>query len=197
MVKAEGVWRYFGDFAALRNVSFTAGAGESIALIGPNGAGKTTLLKLLARLSKPQKGSLALPPRGRTGYIGHGLGLYEELSAEENLAFWAGLYGAPRGSAIEWLERVGLAEVARAPVRQFSRGMRQRVALGRAFLHSPDLLILDEPFTGLDERSVGVLQDRLREARARGAAVILSSHQIPEAAALATRTLRLERGSLA
>ncbi len=194
MLRAEGLWRFFGDFAALRDVSLTAGGGECIALLGPNGAGKTTLLKLLARLARPQKGSLELPDPRDTGYLGHGLGLYEDLSAIENLRFWADVYEVPQTAAAEWLERVGLAHVANAPVRQYSRGMRQRAALGRAFLHRPKLLVLDEPFTGLDQASVKLLQEVLREVIGRGAAVILSSHQLPEVMALATRSLTLEQG---
>jgi heme exporter protein A len=196
MLRAEGVWRFFGDFPALRDVSLEAGAGDCVALLGPNGAGKTTLLKLLARLAAPQKGTLTLPPRERTGYLGHGLGLYEEFSARENLSFWGELYGAAPGLVDAWLERVDLSHVANAPVRQFSRGMRQRVALGRAFLHQPDLLLLDEPFTGLDERSVSLLQQVLRETLERRGTIVLSSHQIPEVMALATKVIRLDRGRL-
>jgi len=194
IVEAAGVWKYFGDFPALRDVSFRAGPGSCTALLGPNGAGKTTLLRLLARLARPSRGQLTLPERVRTGYLGHGLGLYESLSALENLRFWGGLYGAPGAAAQAWLERVGLTAVATAPVRDYSRGMRQKVALGRAFLHAPDLLVLDEPFTGLDQASVALLQELLREALDRGAAIVLSSHQIPEVLALATSVLRLEQG---
>jgi heme exporter protein A len=197
MLQAEGLWRFFGDFAALRDVSVDVGPRECIALLGPNGAGKTTLLKLLAGLASPQKGKLTMPARRDTGYLGHGLGLYEELSALENLRFWGGVYGAPDAAPLQWLERIGLAHVADAPVRQLSRGMRQRVALGRAFQHLPRLLILDEPFTGLDRESVTLLQTLLREALDGGAGVILSSHQIPEAMSLATGTLRLEKGRVA
>ena len=196
MLRAAGVWRFFGDFPALRDVSLEAGPGDCVALLGPNGAGKTTLLKLLARLATPQKGTLTLPPRERTGYLGHGLGLYEEFSARENLRFWSELYGAPPALVDAWLERVDLSHVANALVRQFSRGMRQRVALGRAFLHQPDLLLLDEPFTGLDERSVSLLQQVLRETLERKGTIILSSHQIPEVMALATKVIRLNRGRL-
>jgi heme ABC exporter ATP-binding subunit CcmA len=197
VLKAHGLWRFFGDFAALRDVSLETTERECIALLGPNGAGKTTLLKLLAGLARPQKGSLTLPPRHETGYIGHGLGLYEDLSSLENLRFWAGLYGAPDSAPTAWLKRIRLDHVADAPVRQLSRGMRQRVALGRAFQHQPRLLILDEPFTGLDSESVALLQAVLREAVEAGASIVLSSHQIPEAMALATRTLTLDKGRMA
>lgn len=196
MLGAQGVWRYFGDFPALRDITFEIEPGACVALLGHNGAGKTTLLKLLARLAAPQKGSITAPPLTETGYLGHGLGLYEDLSALENLRFWGELHGAPAESSSQWLSRVELDHVASAPVRQFSRGMRQRVALGRAFQHFPKLLVLDEPFTGLDERSVKLLQEVLREALERGSTIVLSSHQIPEVMALATRTLKLDRGRL-
>ncbi len=196
MLKAESLWRFFGDFAAIRNVSFDVGPGECVALLGSNGAGKTTLLKMLAGLSTPQKGALSLPAAAHRGYVGHGLGLYEDLSAIENLKFWSGLYGGSDSAPGEWLDRAGLSHVAHSPVRQFSRGMRQRVALGRAFQHRPQLLLLDEPFTGLDQPSVELLQAVLRESIHDGAAVVLSSHQIPEAMTLATRVLRLDRGQL-
>lgn len=196
MLKARSLWRFFGDFAALRDVSLEIDSGECIALLGPNGAGKTTLLKLLAGLAKPQRGALSLPQRRETGYLGHGLGLYEDLSSMENLRFWAGLYGAPEEASAAWLERIRLDHVAHAPVRQLSRGMRQRVALGRAFQHRPKLLILDEPFTGLDAESVALLQSVLREAVDAGAAIILSSHQIPEVMSLANRTIHLDKGRI-
>ncbi len=196
MVRASGIYKFFGDFPALRDVSFEIPTGGCAALLGHNGAGKTTLLRLLARLSKPQKGALELPARDKVGYLGHGLGLYEDLSASDNLRFWAECYGAPHAAADAWLERVELEHVAEAPVRQYSRGMRQRVALGRAFLHQPELLLLDEPFTGLDQRSVELMQALLQESLDRGATIVLSSHQIPEVMALATQTLRLDRGRL-
>lgn len=196
MLEARGLWRFFGDFAALRDVNLEISAGECVALLGPNGAGKTTLLKLLAGLAKPQKGALSLPERRDTGYLGHGLGLYEDLSSMENLRFWGGLYGAPEKASAAWLERIRLDHVAHAPVRQLSRGMRQRVALGRAFQHRPKLLILDEPFTGLDAESVALLQSVLREAVDAGAAIILSSHQIPEVMSLANRTIHLDKGRI-
>ena len=196
MLGAQGVWRYFGDFPALRDINFEIEPGACVALLGHNGAGKTTLLKLLARLAAPQKGTIAAPALTETGYLGHGLGLYEDLSALENLRFWGGLHGASPEASAQWLKRVELDHVATAPVRQFSRGMRQRVALGRAFQHFPKLLVLDEPFTGLDERSVKLLQEVLREALERGSTIVLSSHQIPEVMALATRTLKLDRGRL-
>jgi heme ABC exporter ATP-binding subunit CcmA len=197
MIAAAGVWKFYGDVPALREVSFEMGPGDCVALLGPNGAGKTTLLKLLARLASPSRGTLSLPPKQECGYLGHGLGLYENLSALENLRFWSGLYGTPPEKASEWLDQVGLAAVASAPVREYSRGMRQRVALGRAFLPEPRLLILDEPFTGLDQSSITLLQQLLGDAKDRGAAILLSSHQIPEVMTLATRVLRLDRGRLA
>ena len=137
--------------------------------------------------------------RARVGVLGHGIALYEELSARENLELFARLYGmdgAPRRAAA-WLERTGLERVADARVREFSRGMRQRLAVARAFLHEPRVLLLDEPFTSLDDRAVELLQGLLVEAVAAGGAVVLSTHQLREALELATHVALLVRGRLA
>jgi heme exporter protein A len=166
-VAIEGVWKFYGDFPALANISFKVEGGTCLALIGRNGAGKTTLLRMLAGLSKAAKGNITIlggDPRAenirqRVGVLGHGIGVYEELSAFENLRLFARLYGIgnPRQIAMEWLERTGLDRVSDGLVREFSRGMRQRLAVARAFLHEPALLLLDEPFTALDDRAIAVL----------------------------------------
>jgi len=133
------------------------------------------------------------------GFIGHGISVYDELSAFENLALYAKLYGLanPRKSALEWLERTGLERVKDGLVREFSRGMRQRLAVARAFLHEPSVLLLDEPFTALDDRAIAVLQSVLRDALARRCTVVLSTHQLREAMELATHVALLDRGRLA
>ena len=131
--------------------------------------------------------------------LGHGIGVYEELSAFENLRLFGRLYGLenPSQVAIEWLERTGLGRVRDGLVREFSRGMRQRLAVARAFLHNPSLLILDEPFTALDDRAIKMLQDLLRAALADGRTVIMSTHQLREALELATDVALINRGKLA
>jgi ABC-type multidrug transport system ATPase subunit len=132
----------------------------------------------------------------RTSLLGHGIGVYDELSARQNLAFFAAFAGRPV-DVNAWLERVNLTQVADAPLREYSRGMRQRLALARAFMGEPELLLLDEPFTSLDDKATALLQSLLAEALQREAAVVLSTHQIPEAMALATHVLFLDRGKLA
>jgi ABC-type multidrug transport system ATPase subunit len=195
-VAADGVWKYFGDYPALRGASLQVPQGACLALIGRNGAGKTTLLRILARLSKPTKGGVEI--QGRIGYLGHGIGVYDDLSAFENLMLFGQLTGLsnPRQAADDALAHVGLIRVKDGLAREFSRGMRQRLAIARAFLHQPELLLLDEPFTSLDDRAVGVLQQLLASARARGSTIVMSTHQIREAMELASDVALLERGRI-
>jgi heme exporter protein A len=194
VLKAERVSKFFGHFPALRDLSFAFEAGDCVALLGRNGAGKTTLLQMMAGLSRPTDGSLEVA--SRVSLLGHGIGVYDELSARENLRFFASLCAVPV-DVEAWLERVNLKEVAAAPLREYSRGMRQRLALARTFMGEPELLLLDEPFTSLDDKATALLQSLLAEALARKATIVLSTHQIPEAMALASRILFLERGKLA
>ncbi len=204
-IAVRDVWKYFGDFPALREINLTLEPGSCLALIGRNGAGKTTLLRILAGFSKPEKGSIALngddprslEARRRIGVLGHGISVYDELSAIENLTLYEKLYSLPAGTADRWLERVSLERVRTGLVREFSRGMRQRLAIARAFLHDPSILILDEPFTSLDDRAIALLQSILREARERGASVVMSTHQLREALELASHVALLQRGKLA
>lgn len=206
-LEVAGVSKFFGDFPALRNVSFRVAPASVVALLGRNGAGKTTLLRILAGLTKPTEGRVRLrgadareaSTRRRIGVLGHGVSVYDELSAHENLTVFARLYGLdqPARRADAMLERVGLSAVRDGLVREFSRGMRQRLAIGRAFLHDPELLLLDEPFTSLDDRAIALLQTLLAEARQRGRTVVMSTHQIREAMELATHVTFLERGRVA
>jgi len=205
-VLASEVWKFHGDFPALRGVSVSADRGTCLALLGRNGAGKTTLLRILAGLSTPSRGTVRilgtaprLPmTRARAGYLGHGIGIYDELTARENLLHFARLYGVKnRDAAVsKWLERVDLKRVEDGRVREFSRGMRQRLAIARAFVHNPDVLLLDEPFTSLDDRAIALLQNLLRDAFARGCTAVLSTHQLREALELATHVALLDRGKL-
>jgi heme exporter protein A len=209
MIQAQALTKVFGDFPALQNVSFEIASGECLALLGHNGAGKTTLLKILALLSRPSFGTLTiagedsvedpLALRRRIGLLGHNTFLYDELSAEENLRFYASLYGieqAPQ-ACLAMLESVGLTPFARELVRTFSRGMRQRLTIGRLFLHQPELLLLDEPFAGLDDRAVTLLDAMLAEAARNGQTVILCTHQLELGLKHATRLLILNRGRVA
>ena len=133
------------------------------------------------------------------GFIGHGISVYDELSALENLMLFGKLYGLadPRSSALEWLERTGLERVKDGLVREFSRGMRQRLAVARAFLHDPSVLLLDEPFTALDDKAIAVLQRVLREGLDAGKTIVMSTHQLREALELASHVALLVRGKVA
>jgi ABC-type multidrug transport system ATPase subunit len=209
----EDVSRHFGRRKALSKISFTAHAGSILGLLGPNGAGKSTLLAILATLLQPTSGrvrfvhaglkarddsedieSAAL--RGRIGMLGHDLYLYPELTARENLAFFSALYGerSPGAAADRALARAGLADRAHDSVSSFSRGMRQRVALERALIHHPRLLLLDEPFTGLDEASVAALIRRLRELRDGRAIIVLATHDLDVAERLFDQVVFLRDG---
>jgi heme ABC exporter ATP-binding subunit CcmA len=206
-VEIRKVWKYFGDYPALRDIVLDVGRGTCLALLGRNGAGKTTLLRILAGLSEPTDGKVELfghPARGhaarkRTGLIGHGIAIYDELSAAENLRLFARIYEVEdtERSVQSWLERTGLDRVQSSPVREFSRGMRQRLAVARAFLHQPDLLLLDEPFTSLDDKAITLLQSLLEQALYQGATIVMSTHQLREAMVLSTHVALLNRGRLA
>ena len=206
-LEIEGVSKYYGDFAALRDIAIRVEPGSTVALLGRNGAGKTTLLRIIAGLSKPSQGSVRIfganvrddSARRRIGVLGHGISLYEELSAAENLTIFAKLYGLdqPRRAADQWLERTGLDRVRDGLVREFSRGMRQRLAVARAFIHDPDVLLFDEPFTALDDRAIAVLQNLLSDAHQRGRTIVMSTHQLKEALVLATDVALIRRGEIA
>lgn len=205
-LEVNGVWKYYGDFAALRDIAFQVVPGSTVALLGRNGAGKTTLLRILAGLSKPSRGSVTIngssvreeATRRRIGVLGHGISLYDELSAAENLKLFAELYGVadPDKRVDEMLERTGLTRVRDGLAREFSRGMRQRLAVARVFLHDPEILILDEPFTALDDRAIAVLQSLLSEMHARGRTIVMSTHQLREALELATHVAMIQRGKI-
>ncbi len=203
------VTRTFGRRRALNKVSMTAQAGTITALLGPNGAGKSTLLSIAATLLQPTSGQVQFGAhagrdggpalRSRIGMLGHDLYLYAELSAAENLRFFAQIYGL---SGIERrvdtaLERAGLSGRRDDIVSGFSRGMRQRLALERALIHEPRLLLLDEPFTGLDEGARDALRVRLLAAKSEGAIVLLTTHDLAAIAQLTDATLSLVDGRLA
>jgi heme exporter protein A len=206
-VAIDGVWKFYGDYPALRDVRLEAERGACLALIGRNGAGKTTLLRVVAGFSRAGRGKVRIfgnepretETRRQMGFIGHGISVYDELSALENLMLYAKLYNLPdpKKSAMEWLERTGLERVRNGLVREFSRGMRQRLAVARAFLHEPTVLLLDEPFTALDDKAIAVLQRLLREALIAGKTIVMSTHQLREALELATHVALLNRGQVA
>ena len=206
-VQVVEVSRHFGRRRALANISLTARAGDIVGLLGPNGAGKSTLITMLATLASPSKGEIRyghetasrLGPalRTRIGLLAHELHLYPELSARENLAFFARLYGLDARALVgEALASAGLEDRADEAVSGFSRGMRQRLALERSLLHAPRLVLFDEPFTGLDDRAVGLIADRLRVLASNGAIVMLATHDLDLADGLVTRVALIRDGRL-
>ncbi len=206
-VEARGLTRYFGVYAALRKVSFEVPQGQCVALLGRNGAGKTTLLRLLAGTQSPSEGTLAVfggepekpATRKEIGFLGHGSGLYDELSAEENLMLAARVHGLPDAAAAtkRWLKRVDLDRLARSRPSEFSRGMRQRLALARVLLPQPKLLLLDEPLTALDDRATRMVRELLEEASRAGTTLFMSTHHLSEGIEIATHILLLDRGRVA
>lgn len=204
----DDVSRHFGRRRALSRITFRADRGAILGLLGPNGAGKSTMLALLATLLRPTSGTIrygdhAAGTRGAAlrasiGVLGHDLFLYPELTAYENLEFFAGLYavGDRRAAAGAALEAAGLADRGNDPVSSFSRGMRQRVALERALIHQPRLVLLDEPFTGLDDASAAALGRRLQALRAGGVIVVLATHDLDLAEGLLDRAVFLRDGRM-
>ena len=205
----EDVSRHFGRRRALSHVTFQATRGTVLGLLGPNGAGKSTMLALLATLLRPSDGRIRYGThdaavsnpalRASIGVLGHDLFLYPELTAHENLEFFAGLYALadPRAAAAAALRQAGLADRAGDAISSFSRGMRQRVALERALIHRPRLLLLDEPFTGLDDASAAALAARLHSLRGAGAIVVLATHDLDLAEGLFDRVVFLRDGRMA
>jgi heme exporter protein A len=199
------VARHYGRRKALSQISFTCDGGEIVGLLGPNGAGKSTLLNILATLLAPSVGRVeyggmtaedGAVVRAQIGMLGHDLFLYPELTARENLAFFGHLYGlrdvADRVTGA--LDRANLASRADDHVGGFSRGMRQRVALERALLHDPRLILLDEPFTGLDQSSTAALVERLKDRQRAGCLIVLATHDLDVVDGLLTRALFLING---
>lgn len=186
-LQLDSVSKRYGNRIALRPTSLSALPGELIALMGPNGAGKTTLLKIAAGILKSTEGrayAFGKDPlrdctvRSRTAYLGHELGLYDELTAAENLRFYAALYGVknPEPAVSDGLRTVGLSDRASDRVGSFSRGMRERLGLARLTLHSPDLILLDEATAGLDSAALGILAGLCKKWRGEDRTVLLSTH---------------------
>ncbi len=206
MIAVKKLVKRFGLKTVLRGVDFDVQPGEFVALLGTNGAGKTTFLRILASLSRPSLGEVniagyklpheAAQVRARLGVVSHLPLLYGDLTAEENLQFYARMYNLPNYELriTEVLEMVGLVARRRDLVRTFSRGMQQRLAIGRAVLHDPDVILFDEPYTGLDQDASAMLDDVLKAVAAQGRTVVMTSHDLARAEDLATRFDVLSRG---
>ncbi len=209
MIEVRGLVKRFGYKTVLRGLNFQAAPGEFVALMGPNGAGKTTFLRVLATLARPslgevRVGGLRLPAqasivRRLVGVVLDQPLLYGDLTAEENLRYYGRLYGVPDLEARvgELLERVGLTASRRQRVRTFSRGMWQRLAIARALLNEPPLLLLDEPYSGLDPAASERLNEVLQTQAAAGRTILMTSHDLARARALATRLDILAGGVIA
>ena len=208
ILKVTHLTKRFGPKAVLKNLDFRVEQGEFVALLGPNGAGKTTFLRILSSLSRPTFGEVliagyslphqAAAVRRKLGVVSHLPLLYGDLSAEENLTFYGRMYGVPALSQRigEVLELVGLALRRRDLVRTFSRGMQQRLAIARAIMHDPEVLLLDEPHTGLDQDACEMLDNVLRQVAARQRTVVMTSHDLVRVGDLASRFDVLSRGCI-
>jgi ABC-type multidrug transport system ATPase subunit len=206
-VELADVSRHFGRRRAVSHVSLTIKRGDVLGLLGPNGAGKSTLIGMLATLVAPSTGSISYGEmkasaggadvRRRIGVLAHELHLYPELTARQNLEFFAQMYGlSVDGTVDSALDSADLGDRGHDQVHGFSRGMRQRLALERALLHKPRLVLLDEPFTGLDDRAVRLVADRFRQLAASGAIVVLATHDLDLADGLITRMAVVRGGRL-
>jgi len=204
-IEVDALTRAFGRRVAIRGLTFAVNDGECLALFGPNGAGKTTLLRILAGLLRPNSGAariagVKLPggaeARAVVGLISHQSMLYSALTARENVEFTARLYGleSPRHAAMRALQRMRLEARAESPVRSLSRGMQQRVSIARAIVHEPRVVLLDEPYTGLDETGAAALSAALESLKSSGAALVLVTHHLGEGLALATHTAIMRDG---
>jgi heme exporter protein A len=208
LITAHGLTKQFGPFQALRGIDLDIRPGEFATIVGPNGAGKTTLLRILATLSRPSSGQVSVAghilPKGaddarrQIGLLSHLPLLYGDLTAEENLHFFGQLYDVANldRRIVELLDQVDLIERRQDRVRTFSRGMQQRLAIARALLHNPAVLLLDEPFTGLDPRASDRLEELLHQLNDGSRTVVMTIHDLDRGWAMCTRALVLARGRL-
>ena len=204
-LELRDVSKFFGDFTALKQVRLRFEPGEAVLLYGPNGAGKTTLLRIFASLSRPSEGHVLFDgedlsrnsaAKSKIGFVSHATFLYGELTARENLRFAGTLFGLREleRKIDAALDLLTVRDRADEPVRALSRGLQQRVSLARALLHEPEFLLLDEPFTGLDAKATESLQAVLGRLPEQGKALMFSTHDFAQGAALAERLVALERG---
>ena len=208
MITAKALTKQFGPFRALRGIDLDIKPGEFVTIVGPNGAGKTTLLRILATLSRPTDGHVSIAghalPKGadaarrQIGLLSHQPLLYGDLTAEENLRFFGRMYDVPNLEAriVEQLDRVDLLDRKADRARTFSRGMQQRLAIARALLHDPSVVLLDEPFTGLDPHASDRLEELLHTLNNGQRSVVMTIHDLERGWAMCNRALVLARGKI-
>ncbi len=206
IIETHALVKAYGLQPVLRKLDFAVERGQYVALLGPNGSGKSTLLRLLAGLSKPTAGTItvggwelpreAADVRSQIGLVSHKPLLYENLTARENLLFFCRLYNLDdhEGRIKRGLERVGLLKRGGDLVRTYSRGMLQRLSIARALIHDPHVLLMDEPYTGLDQDAAATLDGLMRDAHAEGHTIVMITHELERAAQLAERAVILTRG---
>ncbi len=203
-IDADGLGKRFGIRWVLRGVTLGVDQGEAVGLLGPNGSGKSTVLRILGTLLKPNAGSAtingleivrdSISVREQVGYLAHTPGLYEDLTAWENLKFAADMLGLPKSSADSSLERVGLGAVADNRVRGFSAGMQRRLALARLIMRKPRVLLLDEPYSNLDEEGVELMNSVISDILQADGAALLALHELAPARGILDRTVKLVDG---
>ena len=210
IIEILGLSKSYGIVPVLQNIHITINRGEFVTLLGPNGSGKSTLLRCLTGLTKPTEGKLtiggwempqeAMAVRAQIGIVGHQTLLYGNLTATENLRFFAKLYGISQSQQNEripaLLDQVGLTRRSRDLVRDYSRGMQQRLSIARALLHEPDVLFLDEPYTGLDQTAAASLDELLDQTRTTQQTIVMTTHQLHRAHHLANRAVILSHGKV-
>lgn len=209
MIEIKGLTKQADDKLILRGIDLKIQKGETVAILGPNGAGKSTILKILGTLMKPTSGIVninGLELRKNTGeikkmlgYLPHSSLLYEHYSPLENLIFYGSAYGLTdvRSRAIELVDQVGLSYFQNEPVKNFSRGMIQRVAIARAIIHDPELLLLDEPHTGLDQNAIAILNQVIKRMKEKGTTTLMVTHDLKQAAEICDRVIIIKQGRLA
>ncbi len=203
-IDANGLGKRFGIRWVLRGVTLGVDQGEAVGLLGPNGSGKSTVLRILGTLLKPNAGSAtingldivrdSISVREQVGYLAHTPGLYEDLTAWENLKFAADMLGLPKSSADSSLERVGLGAMANSRVRGFSAGMQRRLALARLIMRKPRVLLLDEPYSNLDEEGVELMNSVISDILQADGAALLALHELAPARGILDRTVKLVDG---
>lgn len=205
-IEARGVGKRFGIRWVLRGVTLSVARGEAVGLLGANGTGKSTILRVLGTLLRPNAGSASIDGldivkdastvREKVGYLAHVPGLYEDLTARENLVFAADMLGLPHHSIDGVLDRVGLSSVSTHRVRGFSAGMQRRLALARLIMRRPRVLLLDEPYSNLDEHGVGLMNSVIGDIIADGGAALLALHELAPARGVIARTITLAEGRI-